>query len=64
MPASACGSVTRGFNLPSVDPAKANAKVKALLGSGNDALANLARTFNNRTSQGMFRNHKDMPRNR
>jgi len=45
-----------------VDPAKANARVSRILTSGEDALKNLFKTFNNRTCQGMFRNHKDMPK--
>ncbi len=37
-------------------------KIGRLLKSMDQALLNLGRTLNNRTCQGMFRNHKDMPR--
>jgi hypothetical protein len=45
-----------------VDNVAPNSKIGRLLKSGDDALVNLGRTFNNRTCQGMFRNHKDMPK--
>lgn len=44
-----------------VDKATPNSKIDRLLKSGDEALSTLGRTFNNRTCQGIFRNHKDMP---